>query len=359
MNKSTAWFLMLIVIVLSSCRKADSISSEIYTPQGVVKDFAVYVGKPQYADFEQKALLLQNAVYTLSSTPNAQNLLLAQEAWIATRKVWELSESWAWGPVADNEIDPRIDTWPMDVTQLETVLATSSAIVINSITVNGFEDSLRGFHPLEYILFGVDKRRVYTELDTRNLQYAIALAEVLYGNIQELNSLFNVYSTNLDVFGTQQTFFSEHDALYTIASGMLGICDELANSKMQIPISEMQKNGKDPSLFEESQYAQNTLVDFYHNLLGISNVYNGKYNDTGCSMSDLVRGTNIALDNKIKEQILSAMSAMQALDASKSYGEHVKNNLTQVQRVQTIINSLGQTLEMDLIQGFISSNYKK
>ena len=62
-----------------------------------------------------------------------------------------------------------------------------------------------------------------------------------------------------------------------------------------------------------------------------------------------------AVDGSCKASVLWVM----ALDSSKSYGEHVKNNLTQVQRVQTIINNFGQTLEIDLIQGFIDNNYKK
>ena len=46
----------------------------------------------------------------------------AGRLWIEARRYWELSEAWLFGAAADYNIDPHIDTWPLDRTAMEAML---------------------------------------------------------------------------------------------------------------------------------------------------------------------------------------------------------------------------------------------
>ena len=71
-----------------------------------------------------------------------------QAAWRNARVPWEQSEAFLFGPVSDDEHDPFLDTWPLNVTDLENIIASSDAIETLELA-----DDVQGFHALEYLLF--------------------------------------------------------------------------------------------------------------------------------------------------------------------------------------------------------------
>ena len=77
--------------------------------------------------------------------------------WITTRKHWELSEAYLYGAAADYDIDPHIDSWPLDGTALQNLLNNNSMMAEiernpDYVSANlGY--GLLGFHALEYMLF--------------------------------------------------------------------------------------------------------------------------------------------------------------------------------------------------------------
>jgi putative iron-regulated protein len=62
------------------------------------------------------------------------------------------TEAWLFGPVEQNNIDPRIDTWPVDFNALDAILANNDELT--DTYIDGLEDALKGFHPIEYVLWG-------------------------------------------------------------------------------------------------------------------------------------------------------------------------------------------------------------
>ena len=75
------------------------------------------------------------------------------------RNYWEESEAFLYGPASDFEIDPHIDTWPLDVETLAKDLAQDSKIAqLDAAESNGearkylTKENL-GFHGLEFIFF--------------------------------------------------------------------------------------------------------------------------------------------------------------------------------------------------------------
>src|SRR5262249_14942914 len=100
-----------------------------------------------------------------------------QTSWKQAREAYEQSEAHLFGPVATEGIDPSIDTWPVNFTDLDKQLASGNQFTDEYIA--GLDDALKGFHPIEYLIFGKDGQKKSTDFTDRQLEYLNALAKNL------------------------------------------------------------------------------------------------------------------------------------------------------------------------------------
>ena len=94
---------------------------------------------------------LATALSTLKATPTAENVQVARTQWRATRQYWEGGEGHIFGPVDTLGVDPKVDSWPVDKTQLDGALSGWDSELSN---IDGFPVTMKGFHAIEYLLFG-------------------------------------------------------------------------------------------------------------------------------------------------------------------------------------------------------------
>ena len=124
----------------------------------VVKNYVEVVVLPTYSELRTKTAELQQAVVTLTNNPTNKNFEAACNKWLEAREPWETSEAFLFGPVADNGLDPNMDSWPLDQEGIANLLKSGKW---NHLEWSGDFDeeaiavaqSLRGFHTLEYLLF--------------------------------------------------------------------------------------------------------------------------------------------------------------------------------------------------------------
>lgn len=91
----------------------------------------------------------------------------ACEAFKNARREWERSEAFLYGSATDNNIDPHIDSWPLDHDQLVSALTNASLIEgFKSDTPEKFVSdkneqfqSVLGFHGMEFVLFREGQNR--------------------------------------------------------------------------------------------------------------------------------------------------------------------------------------------------------
>ncbi len=133
---------------------------------------------PTYTALADAAVKLHEAcsdLYTKAKagTMNDADVVAACDAFKEARREWERSEAFLYGAATDNEIDPHIDSWPLDRDQL--VQALNSSALIAGLTgsnpgefvygQNSRFDSVIGFHGLEFVLFRNGKERTAAELN--------------------------------------------------------------------------------------------------------------------------------------------------------------------------------------------------
>lgn len=343
-NLRIAGFISLI-IVMAACNKASNNSTGGNTATvetTVIKDFVNNVALSQYSNLTNAAVSLNGTITTLNSSPTTANLVAAQASWKNMRTVWEQCEGYLFGPVEDNDYDPNTDTWPTDYTQLDSLLASSNALQVADVA--NLAQSLRGYHPLEYVIFGHGDGRTAAQLTPRLMQYAVSLSgDVLYNNVQPLyqswTSAPSNYAQQILTAGSGSIKFPKRQDLFlAIVGAMSDICNEVGTEKM----CDAYIN-KD-STITESPYSANTLIDFKNNIVGLQNVYLGLNGGTG--IKDLVASQNKNLDNQIQTQITSAINSFSNI--TESYEKAIFDQRPQIQQTMTQLAALKKLLDNDL-----------
>lgn len=345
-------FVLLTIASIFSCKKEDD--KQIYSAE--IANLTDNVIINTYADLKNSAILLYDAAVALQTDGASEaELTAAKEAWVATRTPWEASEGFLFGPVSDNEIDPNIDTWPLDSSGVDDILDGTDVIseaYIENLSATG----LKGFHLIEYLLWGVNGNKTAADLTTRELEYLVAAAENLKNKTNELYTAWNVAGGN---FGAQlknlsSRYPTEKSVLVELAEGIRGIAGEVYSGKIQSTLDGLDAGGLDAGLREEeSRFSGNTKVDFTANIQSIQNIYIGTYATlgNGKGLSDVVASKNPTLDATIKTQIIEAINAIVNIggSATATYSSALADNRASIEAAQTKVQTLHDTLENQLI----------
>jgi len=328
----------------SSCKKKEK---EIAKPDIVTfifNDFSDKLALENLTNISAKSDILYNTINDLAANFNESNIGKAQSDWRNLRNEWEQSESFLFGPVSTQGLDPAIDTWPVNRNDLDSLLA--SKVVFSDSYMQNIQESLKGFHPLEYLIFGANGTKTSSEFTPREKEYMLALAKELKRICNMMPKSWDVahgaFSTELKTAGIGSvTYKTKKEAMLEIVNAMAGICDEVANGKIEEPFT-----AQNPDL-EESQFSKNSFSDFKNNMQGVQNVYLCSYANKGVAISDWVRQYNVSLDSKIRSQVAAAISTFSTF--SKPFGQAIISEQVQILNTQKILNELKGTLENELI----------
>lgn len=290
-----------------------------------------------YKDLDEKATTLISALGTLNNARTQSNLDAARQAWRNTRVPWEQSEGFLFGPVDGQGIDPSIDSWPVNVEDLNAVLASSNDLT--KTYIDGLEGTVKGFHTIEWLLFGLDGNKQIADFTDRQFQYMQACGQSLKGSTAQLFDAWRAgsgnFGNNVKTAGQPGNGFyaSQKAALQEFSNGMLTIADEVGNGKIHDPFA-----GQD-LLFEESRFSANSKADFADNMRSIQNIYLGGINgNSGSGLSSIVKSKNPSLDNEIKTAISDAISSIEAIPGT--FSDAVFNNKPAVANAQTKVGDL-------------------
>lgn len=349
----------LLLLVITGCKKEQG--SNTSTVVGfealetkVINNFVLTIALPGYLNLQTKAGTLNDALVTLNQNRTEVNLTAAKLSWKDIRSNWEQCEGYLFGPVEDNEYDPEIDTWPVDYIQMDSLLKSSNTLTysaINDLQVR----SLKGFHPIEYILFGKAGAQTAANLSDRQLLYAVSLTAHLkkvttdlYTSWQPSSGNFAAQITSAGMAGNN-LFPTKLMLFVTLCNGMADICDEVATGKMYDPFI-----ARNPDIVE-SPFSSNSTLDFKNNIAGAYQVYLGGPTANGNGITDLVSAKNISLDNEIRQKFIIALASFDAITVP--YEQAIISQRVQCQNVMQTINDLQETIETKL-EPFINQHIK-
>ena len=235
----------------------------------------------------------------------------ACEDFKAARENWERSEAFLGGAAADFDIDPTIDSWPLNRSLLLDYFH-------NGMNDEMLDDAtILGFHALEFILFRNGQPRKVAEFQAKDtytnftditgeqeLKYAQTICTLLKERTFQLQIAWEgeknasrasivkaaglEYTTenglsfgdNMKQAGknNKSTFASLTDAISQILSddegSCFGICNEVGTAKIANPFANAD------IAYVESPYSYNSITDFRDNIRSIRNVWLGSTNGT-------------------------------------------------------------------------------
>lgn len=166
---------MVLTTGMASCSdsdddNADRVKEQNETLEAVTRQYLNAVVYPTYTGLANSADELYNLIFALKTKVNGGQPATQSEVdaicakYKEARKYWEQSEAFLFGAATDFDIDPWIDTWPLEVD----ILAKD----LNDETIVGRLDQAakdgnvafvtpenRGFHGIEFIFFRDGKNR--------------------------------------------------------------------------------------------------------------------------------------------------------------------------------------------------------
>jgi len=300
-----------------------------------------------YTDLNLRAGELKTAVDALKAAPGTTTLEAARQAWRNARRPWEQSEGFLFGPVDEQGIDPSIDDWPVNYVDLDNVMASSATLTKEY--VDDLETTLKGFHTIEYLLFGNNSTKTVNDFTPRQFEYLVAVTESFKAKTTQLYSAWSPTGQNFAdtiaqagaSFNTRYT--SRSQALQELVNGMAGICNEVANGKIADPFT-LEDRTK-----EESQFSNNSNTDFADNIRSVQNIYLGTYNGagTGRGLGAIVALRNPTLDTRLRAEISAAIAAIQNM--TPSFGTAIISNKGAVEAAQNAILTVKLSLEKDVL----------
>ena len=305
----------------------------------------------------------------------------ACEIFLDARANYELSEAFLLGAADHFGIDPHIDSWPLDLNQLNNLLTSpkmlnpldfengdqeaEDAAISNTTATLG--NNLYGFHGIEFILFRDGAPRRGAELnanayDTWNqdgndftsvngyseLVYATAVAGDLRNSVFQMELSWNhsasdAHRSVLDRFemnysmdsgwsygdnmvnagSAQSSYASVKSAVAAVlvgGKGALGICDEVGNTKINNPFS-----GADPA-YIESPYSHESKTDFCNNIRSIENVWMGGRPETrnaDKSFHAYFERYNPEINTRVETAIANAKAKIMAINGDGAFVDYI------------------------------------
>lgn len=326
---------------------------------------------PTYRSLADEAVELATLCEELRQNPSQSKVDECCESWISARKYWELSEAFLFGAAADYNIDPHIDSWPLQKSQLDNILANDALIdaldedgaAADAFATLGY--GLLGFHAVEYVLFRDGAPRKVSEITEAELIYNAAVAQDLanqtvrleaswagLANISsakqnrleefELEPSFN-YGENMITAGmTGNTLYkTQLAAMEQILTGASDISDEVGNTKITDPVNSGNV------LDVESWYSWNSIADFTDNIRSVRNAYYGSLDGSvgNNSMAAYVNKVNSSLDSNVRKAIDNAINEISSMPAP--FRNHLTKAETQkaVDACNTLLDALDAAIE--------------
>lgn len=264
------------------------------------------------------------------------DIMNAGNVWKKARKNWELSEAFLFGPANTHNIDPHIDSWPLDKAAMEDLLADIRSGKSWSLENNGGY-GLIGFHAIEYLLFelSADENTACvhsTDYTPEELEYLCAVAEDLCQQCVCLEACWagteNISERKRQILEEAELDYGENygwemmnagqpgsrfktykEAAEEMLQGCIDIADEVGNTKIGRPHIGSTDEDKN---YIESPYSLNSIEDFADNIRSIQNAYIGSRNGDA-SVSDYIRSISPELDARVRKAITDAIIAIEAI----------------------------------------------
>ena len=301
----------------------------------------------------------------------------AGTSWRAMRKHWEQSEAFFYGPASAHNIDPHIDSWPLDFNAMNALLHDADRMAAiekegGAYVGDKLGYALKGFHAAEYLLFeSVEKdgRAVGTgrphpaNLTHAEAVYLLGIVEDLAqqailleyawagkvsaakqalldeGEVEPYEDRYGWQMTNAGKAGSIYVTYQE--AAEEIIAGCIDIAGEVAELKLGNPYISSTPEERD---YIESPYSCTSTEDFADNIRSIQHAYCGAQAGD-YAISNYIYRQDAELDAEVRKAIEEAIDAIGNIDNF----ENTAQNNPQVKEAIDKVSALEEILDNEVL----------
>ena len=325
------------------------------------------IAEAKYKDALTLAKKIHASIEQFLKNTNESNFKKVKNSWLEARTVYQQTEVFRFGNPIVDDWEGKVNAWPLDeglidyvdttnyypsendfsnfniiankMLKVEGELIDASIINANLLSsklheIGGNEANVAiGYHAIEFLLWGQDLNgtksgsgnRSYTDFDLnkctndncdRRREYLLAASNLLIEDLQYIHSVWLPKGqARLDLLN------DEKNGLKRILIGMGSLSyGELAGERMKLGLML-----HDPEE-EHDCFSDNTHNSHYYNVVGINNVFLGKYKSLdgkvvkGPSISSLLSEEDYDLNKKTKESIKNTLKSMKKIVKSANKG---------------------------------------
>lgn len=315
------------------------------------------IAQAQYGDSVTTAQTLQKAVNMFIAKPTQDNMVVAKQAWKSARVPYQQTEVYRFGNAIVDDWEGKVNAWPLDEGLIDYVAAsygaesdenslyTANVIANKSLTLSGkmidtsnitkalLSDTLHevdgveanvatGYHAIEFLLWGQDLNgtgkgageRPASDYDVNNCSwgncdrradYLRVATDLLVDDLTWMHQQWGKQGA-----ARQALLEDENAGVSAILTGMGSLSyGELAGERIKLGVLL-----HDPEE-EHDCFSDNTHNSHYYDILGIQNVYTGRYVATdgnaitGPSIADLVAENNASIDQELRKTLKDSLAA--------------------------------------------------
>ena len=325
------------------------------------------IAEAKYKDALTLAKKMHKSIELFMKDPNESNFNEVKDSWLEARTVYQQTEVFRFGNPIVDDWEGKVNAWPLDEGLIDYVdttnyyptendfsnfnviankklkvegeLVDASIINTNLLSsklheIGGNEANVAiGYHAIEFLLWGQDLNgtksgsgnRTYTDFDLNNCtndncdrrrEYLIAASQLLIEDLQYIHSVWSPKGK-----ARQDLLNDQKNGLKRILIGMGSLSyGELAGERMKLGLML-----HDPEE-EHDCFSDNTHNSHYYNVVGINNVFLGKYKNldgkvvTGPSISSLLGEVDYDLNKKTKKSIKNTLKSMKKIVKSANKG---------------------------------------
>jgi putative iron-regulated protein len=327
------------------------------TAAAVAQDHAIQV-HAIYEDTLAAARTMQQQVTAFAAQPAPASLDTARQAWLAAREFYGQTEALRFygGPIDDDKgPEGRINAWPMDESYVDKIIANRKTKLdkktLSAMNERGGEENIAtGWHAIEYLLWGQDKRDDgpggrgaddfidgKTPNADRRRQYLAVVTDLL---IDDLSFLVRAWAPGVKNNYRARFERGGNESLRKIFVGLGSLSrGELAGERLEVALASRDQED------EHSCFSDNTHRDAVNNALGIENVWLGRFQRAdgsvlrGVSLRDLIAAKDAPLAEKTTQQIRASVALAEGIRAP--FDREITDAAGRL-RIQTVIASLTQ-----------------
>lgn len=308
------------------------------------------IAQAAYEDALAEAKALKTAVDKLVARPDAATLTAAREAWKAARIPYVQTEAFRFGNPIVDKWEGRVNSWPLDEGLIDYVdqsygtasdsnplytanVVATKRIKVGNRTIDATQITKRllqslqeaekieanvatGYHAIEFLLWGQDLNgtgpgagnRPATDYDKarctggncdRRARYLIVATELLIEDLSWMAAQWKPGGAARKALERSDT-----ETLTAIFTGIGSLSfGEMAGERMKLGLLL-----HDPEE-EHDCFSDNTHNSHYYDVVGIQNVYLGRYKRidgrviSGPSVSDLVKAKSPEIDERVRKAL--------------------------------------------------------